>query len=189
MINSVSAARAEAAEKFNVDPSKFTINNANAANWAISKILTAEEEIELIKQQMQAEVEKFKLQIAGIEQDRKDFEDEFLAELEQWTRSNKVSYEKTIKLLQGNVGFKKLPSRSVVNDLDRLSQWANQTNNEVIKTEHKPVMSAINALVKKGIVPDGVEIIEGEERFYVTRSNKQDSIKNLNKALTELWEL
>lgn len=189
MSESVSAARAEAAEKFNVDPSEFSINNATAANWAISKILNAEEEIEFVKQEMQAAIEKFKLQITGIEQDRKDFEDEFLLELEQWTRNNMQSFEKTIKLLQGNVGFKKLPSKSTVNDLDKLSQWASQTNHDVIKTEQKPVMSAINALVKKGIIPDGVEVADGEERFYVTRANTKDSIKNLDKALTELWEL
>lgn len=189
MFKAVSAARAEAAEKFNVDPSEFAIKDANAANWAISKILGAEEEIELIKQEMQLEMEKFQLRITGIQQDQKDFEEEFLPELEQWAKNNTSFDSKTIKLLQGNVGFKKLPSKSVVTDLKSLSKWASETNSPVIKTEHKPVMTTINALVKKGIVPDGVEVVEGEERFYVTRANKKDSMKNLDKALSELWEL
>lgn len=81
-------------------------------------------------------------------------------------------FKKTQKFPSGNIGYRKLPDKVVVNDSDSYIAWVKKAGlderTDLIKTKVTPDKKGIKLYItQSGEIPDGVEMVTGENKFYI----------------------
>lgn len=85
--------------------------------------------------------------------------------------------ERSLDTVAGRLGFRRLPDRVEVFELDKFWDWVSQFEEESGKqfviTTRKPALKIIHGFIKeKGEVPNGCDLIKGEDLFFVKTKNE-----------------
>jgi hypothetical protein len=94
--------------------------------------------------------------------------------LEPWVRKELDGKRKSMIVAGKRLGFRKLPDSLEIVDEGAAKAWAKEHLPEavqVVTTEKLLKAPLKEVLTKQGIVPDGVRLNQGEERFY-----KEDAV-------------
>lgn len=87
--------------------------------------------------------------------------------------------KKTIDLPNGTLKIRKKPDKVEVKDLDLFLQHANKDMITVVPESIKPNLSGIKSVIKmSGRVPEGVELIEGQEDFSLKLKEVSNDTKS-----------
>lgn len=141
----------------------FTIDSEEKAAWAVNKILSFDEQIERVKEQS-------KLLVESLEKEKASFEARFLLELEEWARANMPRKGKTVKLITGQLQFRRKPGGPRITDAAAFTDWARRHAQDLltVETVYKPNRPAVWAHVTEtGELFPGVEVLPEEELMYV----------------------
>lgn len=85
--------------------------------------------------------------------------------------------ERSIDTVAGRMGFRRLPDRVEVLELEKFWGWHSRFDEESGKqfviTTRKPALKPIHNFIKeRGEVPDGCELTKGEDSFFVKTKNE-----------------
>lgn len=153
-------------EKDVMEKEDFAVTDMDTANWAFKMYADSHYKVETLK----AKVKEWKRR------------------LDDWLKSATAEYDKTMEVMQyhlepyvreslnggkkksipflgGKAGFRTTPQTVNITDEAALIEWAEKNAPEAVKKTISK--SAIAPYVKGGIVP-GAELVDGEERFYIT---------------------
>lgn len=108
---------------------RFTITDEIKANWVLKQMAEANSRIAAAQQMIDAEIDAIRKRGEEILKPHRDriqfFTAAFGSNLAEWTRDQlEGSKSKSIKLLHGNVGFRKAADTFVVDDEEKALQWA-----------------------------------------------------------------
>lgn len=145
------------------EPGPFVIDSETKAEWVVDKINVFHERQARLDAQYQAMKE-------ALANEKEAFENRFLGELEQWAIANPPRKGKSLKLLTGTIGWRRVNGGPRVRDKSTAIDWALTFLPESVTSEtvHKLDTDAIKVHVATtGELPPGVEVIDDEERFYV----------------------
>lgn len=153
---------------------KWEIDSYRSAEWAIATADCALAEIAKIDEALEEAIRRFR---AGAEKAKAQHlaTIEFMYHaLEPWVRKELDGKRKSMIVAGKRVGFRKLPDSLEIVDEDATKAWAKEHLPEAVQlvTTEKLFKAPLKeVLTKKGIVPDGVRLIKGEEQFY-----KEDAV-------------
>ena len=151
----------------------FHIDSVEKAEWALSKIASAEKRILDREMMADALIYRIKERLGDITKQDRDTVENMKAMLHPWAEVEIAKQGKTkhVKLLGGEVGFRQSPARLEVIDTDAalssLPESCIRIKKEVDKTATKKLIETT------GELPDGVELVPGEVRFYVEAKGLQ----------------
>lgn len=141
----------------------FHVVDQSSANWIVRKILEARRHAERSKV------------FAAVEIRRAQRQEEFFVgrwglELEEWARREiaKQFKRKSISLPAGLIGLRSVPERLDVRDETRVLAWCRANLPHAIKRSETLLKSPLlEYLRENGEVPPGVELIGGNEGFFI----------------------
>src|SRR5689334_19620543 len=93
-------------------PQRFAVKDESSADWLVRKLVEAEAHIRRVKEQSDREVRR-------TEREREFLLMRYGPDLERWTRAELVKHKgrrKSLLLLSGTVGFRRLAEKLVVDD-------------------------------------------------------------------------
>lgn len=148
----------------------FLVDTEDKAVWCAGKIRYAEERLTALraaKDEYVARIEKWYEQQRTEQEATVNRMMEFLRPwvTQQIARSNK----KSTKLPDGTkVGFKSLPNRVEIGDMDTVVQWAESKAPGIVRVKKDVKKTDLKNLIQdRGEVPPTVTLVPGDERFYV----------------------
>jgi len=101
-----------------IDTEEFTIDSADRVEWYLRKLANIAAERERVKAQAAAILARLDTDEEGL---KFRFENQVIA----WTRNQvEGSRRKSVQTLQGTVGFRKVPSRVVIDDTGKALSFA-----------------------------------------------------------------
>ena len=149
-----------------VTSQSFVIQDESGASWAVGKMLTLKANVKRVKEQAAAMVKDY-------ENDLRRLEFVVLQSLGTWSQqaiADKGGKKKSIKLLEGTVGFRAKKEVLKVEDDGVLLEWCKKHLPDAIE-----IVPAIEKLKKKeineyfdmtGEIPDGTFVEDASETFY-----------------------
>lgn len=157
------------------DDNRFQINDRDSAEWALEKIALAEKELQEIKEH--ADKRRFKID---------EYEKEASAEHENtisFMKSHLQLYlqtqdKKSIKLINGNIGFRKRQDKWNIQNNEELIKTLESTElHDLIRVKKEPALSELKKHLtvvgdqvlyeKTGEVIEGIKIEKQEDSFNV----------------------
>lgn len=161
-------------EKGVAEKEDFAVKDMDTANWAFKVYADSHYKVEALKTKVK----------------------EWKRRLDDWLKSTAAEYEKSMEVMQyhlepyvkeslaggkkkslsflgGKAGFRTTPQTVTITDEAALIEWAEKNAPEAVKKTISK--TAIAPYVKGGIVP-GAELVDGEERFYIT----PDKVKEIS---------
>lgn len=153
--------------------SEFLIENKSSADWAIEKIAEAQREIEENNDYVNSQIEKTRLYQQEINEVHQNTIDFFEGHLQLFLKSQGA---KSMKLINGNIGFRARQSKFVMNDTDTLIKTLESSNlNDLIRVKKEPALNEIRKqysvvdgkLVHNdtGEILDGIEAVDQDDSF------------------------
>lgn len=128
---------------------------AELRNKISENFKSADKEKEIISDWSITENEKIQHKIDHLER-----------QLEGWLRESK---EKTKVLPHGVIKMRKSPDRIEIENLEIFMNSADQSTLSITPETRKPDLNKIKSLIRKtGIIPEGVNIVQGVEKLTVT---------------------
>jgi hypothetical protein len=144
-------------------PERFEVRDRDAAEWLVRKLIEAEAHIKQVRQQADRELRR-------TERERDFLLMRYGPQLERWTRlqvDQTQGRRKSVLLLSGTVGFRRIPAKLVVDDAMKAIAWARQhCLQAVVVTEKLNKTSLAEHVHETGELPDGARIQSASERFY-----------------------
>ena len=145
-------------------PERFAVRDESSANWLVRKLVEADAHIQRVKQQAEREI--------GRTQRERDFLFmRFGPELERWAKKELAKHKgrrKSLLLLSGTVGFRRLGTKLVVDDESKLLAWAKRHCRAVVRIIERISKTALNEhLTTTGEIPSGAHVEPPHEKFYV----------------------
>lgn len=157
------------AEVQDVDEERFVIDSDEKADWALRKIVEAENEIEKVEHFAESQIrqiENWKVKQTEKRYNSIEYFKSLLAEYLQNKRKENPKL-KSITLPTGNVGFRKKPVKWVYNDEVVLKTLESENLDDFIKVEKKldkqSIKKAFEVVNDKVINPETGQVIEGIE--------------------------
>ena len=143
-------------------PEAFAVDDANSANWLVRKIVEARDYAEHVKKWAALELRR-------AEREERFFLERFGHQIEAWARQQITgSRRKSLKLPAGTVGFRTELSKLEVLDEQKLIGWCRKSLPAALRVETHVLKSLVKDHVQHtGECPDGVDVAEGQERFFV----------------------
>jgi phage host-nuclease inhibitor protein Gam len=138
----------------------FEIVDAQDASWVVRKIVEARSRQERIKEW------------AAREQKAAKREEEFFLRrfgpgLEAWMQENSNG-KKTVRLPDGNVGFRKKRISLHIEDRELLLDWCRRNLPDAVKVQEDVLKTPLNEHLREtGEVPPGCDLDAGGDEFYV----------------------
>lgn len=137
----------------------FEITDEISADWAADKILTAEQRLQRIKQRSAAAIAQAEREVERV----RTF---FGPQLKTWALANLPRQGKTIWLPSATLSFRRVPGGPKVIDEKAALAWARAYHPAAVRTREELDKEAIKQYVATaGELPDGVEVVEAEDRF------------------------
>lgn len=142
----------------------FSVRDDLTANWVVWKIVSAR-----VRAERAAE-------FAKLESDRAERQEQFFLrrfgqQLIDYTRAKireAGGRSKSLRLPAGMLSFRAQPSKVVVQDEATVLEWAKLHDPTLVVTVERLDKRLLDERVKRtGELPDGVEFVDGDERFYV----------------------
>jgi phage host-nuclease inhibitor protein Gam len=147
----------------------FEVTDFGGANWTVAKAMDATTEI--VRREVQAEAWHQRINdwlAAETKQYRDTIEHmEFLLRpfVEVELKGNKRRH---LTFPSGEAGFRKAPGRLEFTDEAAALAWAKEHCPDAVKvTENVQKTPLKKHIETKGEIPDGVQLVEGEEHFYI----------------------
>ena len=149
------------------------ILDRNSANWVLRQIKIERRELTLLDEQYEHEMGRIQARRDGLKQAQERrlafLMTRYEANLREFaTHELEGKKERSITLLEGRIGFRRVRSSLEIIDKDTLLEWAKaQLPEAIVITESvakEPVKSHIEAT---GEVVPGAEYIQGEDHFYM----------------------
>ena len=143
----------------------FQVNDRESAEWVVGKML----DLDAREARLKAGYEAARREI---ERERAFFERRFGDDLRNVTLREILSEggrKKSVKLLNGTVGFRSTPEKVEVTDSEVAMEWAlkNAEQAVVVKETRSLSKSQLLAHLKEnGEMPDGCEYVEPAQKFY-----------------------
>jgi len=161
-------------EQLPAERGEWQIETYRSAEWAIATADCALAEIAKIDEALEEAIRRFR---AGAEKAKAQHlaTIEFMYNAQEpWVRKELDGKRKSMIVAGKRVGFRKLPDSLEIVDEDAAKAWAKEhlpAAVQVVTTEKLLKAPLKEVLTKQGIVPDGVRLNQGEERFY-----KEDAV-------------
>jgi phage host-nuclease inhibitor protein Gam len=141
----------------------FVIDTTDKAEWALSKIGAAETRIADATERVAFVIARLKERLEHITATDRASVERLTDMLRPWANVEiaKRAGPRSVKTLAGVVGFRQSPARVEVTSLEGLPESCIRIKKEADK-------AAIKALIEStGEIPDGVELVPGDVKFYV----------------------
>lgn len=142
---------------------RFHVRDADSANWVVRHILEARTYVDHVENWAAAEIRRARRQEAF-------FLGRWGLELEEFAR-RKIAEQfgrKSLALPAGTIGFRVEPQRIDVQAEPRVMEWCRANLPLAIKRTETLLKSALmDHLKQNGELPPGVEIMGGNERFFI----------------------
>lgn len=141
----------------------FAIRDESSAAWAVNKVRSFDEQIARIREQSATMIE-------SIEKERARFSDFVTPHLEVYFESNAPKKGRSIKLVSGTIGYRKVAGGPRIKDAAACVEWARQYHPDAIATvvnESVPAAFVKAHVERTGEVPDGVDLVEDRDCFYI----------------------
>lgn len=152
----------------------WAVDSYRSAEWAIATADCALAEIAKIDAAFEEAVRRFR---KGAEKAKAQHlaTIEFMYHaLEPWVRKELDGKRRSMIVAGKRLGFRKLPDSLEIIDEEAAKAWAKEHLPgavQVVMTEKLLKTPLKDCITKQGIVPDGVRLNQGEERFY-----KEDAV-------------
>ena len=158
----------EEEEEESVVPEGFLVKDLQSANWCVAKYAMAEERIKEAEEMKRAAIEHvnrwFERYTSDFQVTKMTMQDLLKPYIAEMIKDQKT---KNMKLINGTAGFRKTPERVEVKDETQLIAFA-KTNGIPVKIKESVSKTDVKTFIKKtGAIPEGVEFIEGSDKFYV----------------------
>ena len=144
-------------------PERFEVHDRDSAEWLVRKLVEADAHIRQVHQQADREVRR-------TERERDFLRMRYGPQLERWTRQQveqSKGRRKSVLLLSGTVGFRRVPAKLVVDDAPAALAWAKRhCLRAVVFTEKLSKTSLAKHLHETGELPEGARVQSAGERFY-----------------------
>lgn len=168
---------AEALEPEGGDVTKregWQIESYRSAEWAIATADYALAQIAKIDAALDEAVKRFRESAEKAKAPHLASLEFMVGALEPWVRKELDGKRKSMVVAGKRLGFRKSPDSLEIVDEAAAKAWAKENLPEavqVVTTEKLLKTPLKESMTKRGIVPDGVRMVEGEERFY-----KEDAV-------------
>lgn len=157
------------------DDNRFQINDMEAADWALTKIAEAENEIEKNKKYADMQRHKIDEWETDVNKEYENTIDFMKSHLQLYLQTQD---KKSIKLINGNIGFRKRQDKWHIPNEEELIKTLESTElDDLIKVTKKPKLAEIKKHLsvigdqviyeKTGEVIDGVTIEKQDDSFNV----------------------
>ncbi len=145
--------------------STFAVTDEASANWVVRKIIEC-------RAYAQHCTEWCERECARAEHDEQFLLMRFGAQLREFLQTrlaDQGNRRRSVGLPAGTIGFRKEPSRLVIDDEDAVRAWAKAHHPELLVVTERLSKSALDELVERtGEVPEsGVHVQPEQDRFYV----------------------
>lgn len=160
-----------------VDPDKprFEVRDMSSANWVLRHLADCDAKEAAVNAMVDAEVEALHMRaeriLGPIRNKREFFEQAYSAQLEEWARGQVEGQKsKSIKLLHGDIGFRKSPDKLVIDDEVKAIAWAESECPEAIKRSlllNPAKKQLLQQCPNTKALADVMHIEEGGNTFYV----------------------
>lgn len=153
---------------------EWQIDSYRSAEWAVATADYALAQLAKIDAALEEAIRRFR---DGAAKARAPHERtiEFMSHaLEPWVRKELDGKRKSMIVAGKRLGFRKSPDSLEIVDEEAAKAWAKEHLPEAVQivTTEKLLKAPLKeVLTKQGIVPDGVRLNQGEERFY-----KEDAV-------------
>lgn len=145
-------------------PEGFRVRDAATAAWMVRKIVEARAYGRRVREWAARELRR-------AEREEKFFLYRFGQQLEEWTRRRlelEGNRRRSVSLPSGIVGLRAEPPRLKVTDEDALLRWCRANLPAAVVTEQRVLKSVVTEHVAaSGELPQGVEVSEAQERFFI----------------------
>ena len=146
-------------------PHQFAVVDEKSANWLVRRIVAAREYAERVKEWAALEVRR-------AEREQQTLMLLYGRQAEAWAATEIAKFNgrrKSVNLPGGTIGFRRLPSRLVVDDEAAVMVWAREHCPPAIVVVEKLSKTIFDQYVKDtGHVPDGgVHVEPAGEKFYI----------------------
>lgn len=146
-----------------VPDERFHITSADEANWLVRKVVESRRYRDRIEQWAASELRRAQREEAF-------FMGRWGIELEGFAR-RKIAEQfrrKSFALPAGTIGFRLEPQRLDLRDEARVLAWCQINLPKAIKRTETVLKSALSEHLKEsGEIPPGVEVISGNEKFFI----------------------
>src|SRR5688500_19003890 len=145
-------------------PQRCAVKDESSADWLVRKLVEAEAHIRRVKEQSDREIR------------RTEREWQFLVmrygpDLERWARAELGKHKgrrKSLLLLSGTVGFRRLAEKLVVDDDAAVLAWARRHCRKAVVVTERVSKTLLNEHIgSTGELPGGTHVEPPCERFYV----------------------
>jgi phage host-nuclease inhibitor protein Gam len=149
----------------------FVIDSLEKAEWAISKIVQADVQIDRFTVMAETLKARIEARLAEIVKNHHVTKDAMISMLRPWAEVEiaKQGKARSMKLLGGTVGFRQAPSRLEVMDEAAALKYFHdrQGAQDCIRVKEEVSKTAAKKLIEQtGEIPDGCELKSGEVSFY-----------------------
>lgn len=145
-------------------PERFSVRDQPSAEWLVRKLVEADAHVRRVKEQAEREVRR-------TERERDFLLMRFGRELEAWARKELAKHKgrrKSLLLLSGTVGFRRMRAKLLVEDAARALAWAKKhCRGAVVVTERLSKTALTEHVTTTGELPDGAQLEGAKEKFYV----------------------
>ncbi len=143
----------------------FQVHDAATANWVVRKIIEARQYAARVKAWAELELRRAQRQ-------EQFFMLRYERQLQDWVRQQidtQHDGRRSVNLPSGTIGFRTEPKKLAVTDEKQLLAWCRGQLPSAIKVvESVPKTPLMDHLKTTGELPQGVELLGGNERFYVS---------------------
>lgn len=140
---------------------RFEVDTVEKAEWAIDKVLGAEERLKRVKEACQS-------MVSEAEHELSQARERFLPHLEAFYEANPPKKGRHIKTRAGRIGFRARKGGVKVRSRTECLAWAVENAGGLIEERPAVNMDALRAYVDEtGEIPPGVEVDPGGDTFYV----------------------
>jgi hypothetical protein len=161
-------------EKLPAERGEWQIDSYRSAEWAIATADYALAQIAKSDAALKEAIPRFQESAAKAKAPHESTIEFMHHALEPWVRKELDGKRKSMIVAGKRLGFRKLPDSLEIVDEGAAKAWAKEHLPEavqVVTTEKLLKAPLKEVLTKQGIVPDGVRLNQGEERFY-----KEDAV-------------
>lgn len=133
------------------------------AAWAVDIVLSYDERLERLD-------EAHRTYRAQLERERQRAVEFFEPHLREFYEANPPKRGKTIKLVTGRIGFRKVGGGPRIQDKEKVLEWAREHRPDLVEVETResvPAAGVKDHVGKTGEIPPGVVVLDDEERFQI----------------------
>jgi phage host-nuclease inhibitor protein Gam len=150
----------------------FEINSLELAEWAMRKIARARKEIERFDEAAQKIIDKIKARVELLAKPHERTIETMTILLEPWIGieiAKQGAKKRSYNLIGGKAGYRSNPNSIEIVDEQIAIKWLEENALECIVIKKSISKKAVNELIcNTGEVPSGIEVKQGETKFYVT---------------------